>query len=86
MKNRTSLIAATLASLFASSAFASSGDATSMTVDTNAPLRATLMNANREDLLSEKFGPEIKPVLEALAPNASSRLERLGIEAMMGKL
>ena len=43
MKNRTSLIAATLASLFASSAFASSGDATSMTVDTNAPLRATLM-------------------------------------------
>jgi hypothetical protein len=43
MKNRISLIAATLASLFASSAFASSGDATSMTVDTNAPLRATLM-------------------------------------------
>jgi hypothetical protein len=43
MKNRTSLIAATLASLFAGSAFASSGDATSMTIDTNAPLRATLL-------------------------------------------
>jgi hypothetical protein len=43
MKFRTSLIAATLASLFAGSAFASHGDTTSMTVDTNAPLRATLL-------------------------------------------
>jgi hypothetical protein len=37
------LIAATLASVFASHAFASPGDAASMTVDASAPLRATLL-------------------------------------------
>ncbi|HVT31994.1 MAG TPA: hypothetical protein VHE32_05080 [Rhodanobacteraceae bacterium] len=43
MKNRTSLIAATLATLFAGNAFASPGDAITMTVEGGAPLRATLL-------------------------------------------
>ena len=44
MKTRSMLIAATLATLFAGSAFANAQEASqSMTVDTTAPIRATLL-------------------------------------------
>ena len=64
MKIRTSLIAATLASLIAGSAFASSSnDAASMTVDAVAPLRATLLptvSIDADATTSESNPPRVR--------------------------
>lgn len=46
------------------------------------PLKEVLIDTSREDLIAEKFSPDIQPLLDSLLPQATSRLEQLGLEQM----